>query len=225
MFRGKGGHGIKKYVVRLADGSEQRFMRPVHDTMNEAIQCIMDYVAKCNDRLQMNDPRRMSPFDFKVEGMDVDDEIADFKDAVEYLGLKDNGEYEVYGREKRGAGSLKKRDVEKLVRELNPRHVEALIALNELFTIAEAWNKADGFVPDFSDKEQRKYFPWFVYDKDVAQFSADGSMWFAHESALLGARLCVKTIERAEQFGQRFAGLFNKFLMLDRREEVSHEND
>ena len=121
----------------------------------------------------------------------------------------------------RGTGSLKKRDVEKLVRELNPRHVDALIALNELFTIAEAWNKADGFVPDFSDNDQRKYFPWFVYDKDVAQFSADGSVWFAHESALLGARLCFKTIERAGQFGQRFAGLFNKFLMLDRREEVS----
>ena len=93
--------------------------------------------------------------------------------------------------------------------------------MNELFTIAEAWNKADGFVPDFSDKEQRKYFPWFVYDKDVARFSPNGSMSSAYVSALLGARLCFKTIERARQFGQRFEGLFNKFLMLDRREEVS----
>lgn len=216
---------MRKFVIRLAEGSEQRFMRPVHDTMNEAIQCIMDYVAKCNDRLQMNDPRRMSPFDFKVEEVDVDDEIADFKDAVEYLGLKDNGEYEVYGRERRGTGSLKKRDVEKLVRELNPRHVDALIALNELFTIAEAWNKADGFVPDFSDNDQQKYFPWFVYDKDVARFVPCVSMPSAYISALLGARLCFKTEERSMQFAQRFAGLFNKFLMLDRREEVSHEND
>lgn len=212
---------MKKFMVKLADGSEQRFMRPVHDTMNEAIQCIMDYVAKCNDRLQMNDPRRMSPFDFKVEEVDVDDEIASFKDAVQYLGLDANDGYEVYGREKRGAGSLKKRDVEKLVRELNPRHVDALIALNELFTIAEAWNKADDFVPDFADKDQQKYFPWFAYDKDVARFSPNGSMSSAYVSALLGARLCFKTIERARQFGQRFDGLFNKFLMLDRREEVS----
>ena len=121
----------------------------------------------------------------------------------------------------RGTGSLKKRDVEKLVRELNPRHVDALIALNELFTIAEAWNKADGFVPDFSDKEQRKYFPWFAYDKDVVRFSANGSMSSAYVSALLGARLCFKTIERARQFALRFAGLFNKFLRLDRRAEVS----
>ena len=215
---------MRKFVVRLAEGSEQGFMRPVHDTMNEAIQCIMDYVAKCNDRLQMNDPRRMSPFDFKVEEVDVDDVdgvITSFGLAVEYLGLKDNSEYEVYGREKRGTGSLKKRDVEKLVRELNPRHVEALIALNELFTIAEAWNKADGFVPDFSDTSQQKFVSWFNYDKDVAQFVPIVSITCAYGSTLLGARICFKTIARARQFALRFAGLFNKFLMLDREEEVS----
>ena len=215
---------MRKFVVRLADGSEQCLIRPLYDTRNEAVQGIMNYVAGFNEDLGMEDSKRISPFDFKVEEVDVDDVdgvITSFGLAVEYLGLKDNSEYEVYGRDKRGAGSLKKRDVEKLVRELNPRHVDALIALNELFTIAEAWNKADGFVPDFSDKEQRKYFPWFVYDKDVAQFSADGSEWFAYASTLLGARLCFKTANRAMQFGLRFAGLFNKLLMLDRREEVS----
>ena len=46
---------MRKFVIRLAEGSDQRFMRSVHDTRNEAIQCIMDYVEKCNDRLQMND--------------------------------------------------------------------------------------------------------------------------------------------------------------------------
>lgn len=217
---------MRKFVIKLADGSMQSLMRSMHDTRNEAVQGIMDYVAKCNEGLGMEDSKRISPFDFKVEEVevaDVDGVITSFGLAVEYLGLKDNSEYEVYGREKRGAGSLKKRDVEKLVRELNPRHVEALIALNELFTIAEAWNKADGFVPDFSDKEQRKYFPWFAYDKDVVRFSPSGSVSSAYISALFGERLCFKTIERAKQFAQRFEGLFNKFLMLDRREEVSHE--
>lgn len=212
---------MRKFVVRLADGSEQCLIKSRFDTRNEAVQSIMNYVSGYNEDLRMDDSQRISPFDFKVEEVDVDVASADFKDAVECLGLDVNDGYEVYGREKRGAGSLKKRDVEKLVRELNPRHVEALIALNELFTIAEAWNEADSFVPDFSDKEQQKYFPWFVYDKDVARFSPNGSMSSAYVSALLGARLCFKTIERARQFGQRFEGLFNKFLMLDRREEVS----
>ena len=219
---------MRKFVVRLADGSEQCLIRPLYDTRNEAVQGIMNYVAGYNEALGMEDSKRISPFDFKVEEVDVDDVdgvITSFGLAVEYLGLKDNGEYEVYGREKRGAGSLKKRDVEKLVRELNPRHVDALIALNELFTIAEAWNKADGFVPDFSDKEQQKHFPWFAYDKDVARFSPSGSMSTIYISALFGERLCFKARERAKQFGLRFTGLFNKFLMIDRREEVSHEND
>ena len=212
---------MRKFVVKLADGSEQCLIRPLYDTRNEAVQGIMNYVSGYNEDLYMEDSKRISPFDFKVEEVDVDVVAAEFKDAVECLGLDVNDGYEVYGREKRGAGSLKKRDVEKLVRELNPRHVEALIALNELFTIAEAWNEADSFVPDFSNNDQQKYFPWFVYDKDVVRFSPNGSMSSAYVSALLGARLCFKTIERARQFGQRFEGLFNKFLMLDRREEVS----
>ena len=212
---------MRKFVVRLADGSEQCLIRPLYDTRNEAVQGIMNYVSGYNDDLYMEDSKRISPFDFKVEEVDVDVAAAEFKDAVECLGLDVNDGYEVYGREKRGAGSLKKRDVEKLVRELNPRHVEALIALNELFTIAEAWNEADSFVPDFSNNDQQKYFPWFVYDKDVVRFSPNGSMSSAYVSALLCARLCFKTANRAMQFGLRFAGLFNKLLMLDRREEVS----
>lgn len=214
---------MRKFVVRLADGSEQCLIRPLYDTRNEAVQGIMDYVSGYNEDLRMDDSQRISPFDFKVEEVDVDDVdgvITSFGLAVEYLGLKDNGEFEVYGREKRGAGSLKKRDVEKLVRELNPRHVDALIALNELFTIAEAWNKADGFVPDFSDNDQRKYFPCFAYDKDVVRFSQNGSMSSTYAS-MFCARFCFKTAQRAMQFGLRFAGLFNKFLMIDRREEGS----
>lgn len=209
---------MRRFVIRLADGSEQCLIRSLYVSRNEAVQGIMNYVSGFNEALGMEDSTRISPFDFKVEEVDVDDEIADFEEAVEYLGLDVNDGYEVYGREKRGTGSLKKRDVEKLVRELNPRHVDALIALNELFTIAEAWNKADGFVPDFSDNDQQKYFPWFKYDKDVAQFVLSVNMTSTYTSAF-GARLCFKTAGRAMQFGLRFAGLFNKFLMLDRREE------
>ena len=203
---------MRKFVIRLADGSKQCLIRPLYDTRNEAVQGIMDYVSRYNEALGMEDSKRISPFDFKVEEVDVDDVdgvITSFGLAVEYLCLNGNDKHSVCGR-----------DVAKLLRELNPRHVDALIALNELFTIAEAWNKADGFVPDFSDNDQQKYFPWFVYDKDVARFSPSGSMSSAYISALLGARLCFKTIERERQFAQRFAGLFNKFLMIDRREEA-----
>ena len=203
---------MRKFVVRLADGSEQCLIRPLYDTRNEAVQGIMDYVSGYNEALGMEDSKRISPFDFKVEEVEVDDVdrvITSFGLAVEYLCLNGNDKHSVCGR-----------DVAKLLRELNPRHIDALIALNELFTIADAWNKADGFVPDFSDNDQHKYFPWFAYDKDAARFSQNGSMSSAYASTFC-ARLCFKTAKRAMQFGLRFAGLFNKFLMLDRREEGS----
>ena len=61
---------MRKFVVRLADGSEQWLIRPLYDTRNEAVQGIMDYVAKYNEGLGMEDSKRISPFDFKVEEVD-----------------------------------------------------------------------------------------------------------------------------------------------------------
>ncbi len=89
-----------------------------------------------------------------------------------------------------------------------------LIALNELFTIAEAWNNKDGFVPDFSDREQDKWFPWFKYDKNTARFVYA----FTNNSSILGyaylgSRLCFKTLERAAQFGKQFEVLYNKVFL------------
>lgn len=98
--------------------------------------------------------------------------------------------------------------------DINPKHIEALIALNKLFTIAQAWNKEDGFVPDFSDWEQDKWFPWFVYNKDAAGFVCANTTYaptFAY--ATVGSRLCFKSSARAAQFGKQFAELYNKVFL------------
>ena len=58
---------MRKFVVRLADGSEQCLIRSLYDTRNEAVQGIMNYVAGFNEDLGMEDSKRISPFDFKVE--------------------------------------------------------------------------------------------------------------------------------------------------------------
>ena len=95
-------------------------------------------------------------------------------------------------------------------------HIEALIALNELLTIAQAWNKEDGFVPDFSDCHQDKWFPWFRYDKDAAGFvSANTSNAPTDAFAHFGSRLCFKSSARAAQFGKQFAHLYNKVFLLN----------
>ena len=97
--------------------------------------------------------------------------------------------------------------------ELNQRHIEALVALNQLFTIAEAWNKEDNFVPDFSDKNQDKWFPWFKYNEDAVEFVCAISSSTTSVCAYLGSRLCFKTSKRAAQFGKQFIDLYNKVFL------------
>ena len=98
--------------------------------------------------------------------------------------------------------------------DINLKHIKALIALNKLFTIAEAWNKEDGFVPDFSDWEQDKWFPWFTYDKDAAGFVFVGTnITPTYANASIGSRLCFKTPERAKQFGKQFVDMYNEIFL------------
>lgn len=41
------------------------------------------------------------------------------------------------------------------------KHAKAMVAMYKLITIAEAWNKADNFIPDYDNTNQYKWFPWF----------------------------------------------------------------
>lgn len=104
--------------------------------------------------------------------------------------------------------------IQKLVSEINPNNIKALIAYNRLCTIAQAWNKADGFEPDFSNTSQYKYFPWFEYSRDAAGFVfALTDVTATNAYAHFGSRLCFKTRERAMQFGKKFIDLWNDLLL------------
>ena len=138
--------------------------------------------------------------------------ITDFESAKKYLAGNTN---DVFGVTKKLSKSIDPiKDAEMLIKEINPKHIEALISLNRLFTIAEAWNKEDGFVPDFSDWNQNKWYPWFKYDKDAAGFvCATANYTPAYASAYLGSRLCFKTSERAAQFGKQVSELYKKVFL------------
>lgn len=195
---------MRKYIIKNADGSEQTVMRAIHNSRKEAEEALLIYLCDHNEKC--DDSSYLSPFDFTVEEVDakdVNEAITDFESARKALRLKPNAAY-----------IPKFGDVKRLVTDINPKHIEALIALNRLFTIAQAWNKEDGFVPDFSDKEQDKWFPWFVYNKDAAGFVfAYTSNAPASARAHFGSRLCFNTSERAEQFGRQFADLYNKVFL------------
>lgn len=195
---------MKKYVIMYADGRQQNIMQAVYESRKEAGESMMNFIRIHNENCDVDS--HLSPFDFileEVEYSEVNETITDFESARETLGLKPNVAY-----------IPKSGDVKRLVTDINPKHIEALIALNKLFTIAEAWNKEDRFVPDFSDCNQDKWFPWFKYDKDAAGFvcaSTDYTPTAAY--ATFGSRLCFKTSERAAQFGKQFEDLYSKIFL------------
>lgn len=94
------------------------------------------------------------------------------------------------------------------------KHHKAMVSLFKLVTIAEAWNKADDFVPDYSNRNQYKYYPWFQYNDKAAGFVyAHTTNSATAATAFVGSRLCFKTESRAKQFGEQFIDLWNDFLL------------
>lgn len=205
---------MKKYIIKNADGSEQTVMRAVYESCEEAGASMMNYIRYHNENCDADN--YLSPFDFILEEVyvkDVNETVTDFNSARKALGGKPNADFTVAKMILSG-NVVQLEDVARLVTDINPKHIEALIALNKLFTIAQAWNKEDGFVPDFSDWNQEKWFPWFKYDEDVAGFVyASTASTPADAYAPFGSRLCFKTSERAAQFGKQFAELYNEIFL------------
>ena len=203
---------MKKYIIKNADGSEQSEMQAIHESRKEAGETLMDYICDHNEDLNIDDDDYLSPFDFvleEVECKDVNEVITDFESARKALGGKPNADFTVSKKILSG-NVVHLNDVARLVTDINPKHIKALIALNELFTIAQAWNKEDGFVPDFSDWQQNKWFPWFKYDKYAAGFVYASTHYTAtYANAHFGSRLCFKSSARAAQFGKQFIDLWN----------------
>ena len=201
---------MKKYVVKYKDSGK---VFGVYASREIASDEVMEYINICNEDL---DGDYISPFDFvleEVEIKEVNEVITDFESAKKYLVGNTNDDF-IVDKKCLSKSIDPKKDAEILIKELNPKHIESLVALNRLFTIADAWNKEDGFVPDFSDWNQNKWYPWFIYDKDAAGFVdayANNAPTIAN--ANIGSRLCFKTSERAKQFGKQFAELYNKVFL------------
>ena len=196
---------MKKFIVKYKDSGK---VYGEYSSRKEASDKLIEHINNFNKYFE---GEYISPFDFVLEVVECDDVnevITDFESAKKYLVGKTN---DVFGVTKKRISEsfVKIEKAEILIKELNPKHIEALVALNRLFTIAEAWNKADGFVPDFSDKEQNKWIPWFKYDKDAAGFVFSHTYTTsAVANACIGSLLCFKTEERAAQFGKQFGHLY-----------------
>lgn len=207
---------MKQYILKQIGDNE-----PIGKYSNkaDAVDDMDTIIADHNEDLDSDDDGFLTPFDFTlevVECQDVNETITNFDEARAFLGGKPNNDY-IISKKVLSGNCAQLADVARLVQDVNPNHIKALVALNELFTIAEAWNKADNFVPDFSDASQYKYFPWFIYDKGAAGFVYAYTAYTATRTyANLGSRLCFKTRNRAIQFGKQFVDLYNQVLLLNK---------
>lgn len=207
---------MKKFVL-IQNGKEEPVGK--YATKAEAADVMEQIIDDNNDDLDSDDENYLTAFDFRLEEVEVEEIneiVLSFDDARAYLNGKPNNDFAVSKKVLSG-NCVQLADVARLVQDVSPNHIKALVALNELFTIAEAWNKADNFVPDFSDASQYKYYPWFVYDKRAAGFvSARTLNTPSTTSATFGSRLCFKTRNRATQFGKQFVDLYNQVFLLNK---------
>lgn len=203
---------MTKYNLRKIEGSQ---VLGTFETKQEAADYMLEYITKYNDRMHSSNDY-LTPFDFtldEIESKEINEVVTTYEEAREYLGGKPNADFTVAKKILSG-NHVKLDDVANLVSEANPKHIKALIAYNRLCTIAQAWNKADGFEPDFSNTSQYKYFPWLEYSRDAAGFVCAATATTATATgAYVGSRLCFKTRERAEQFGKQFIELWNQMLL------------
>ena len=203
---------MKKYKLVCKDSDKIKFEN-LFDAKVDAIEAMNEEIDEYNELHGLTEEEGLSPFDFTMDVVEVeenkeDNDIEkDFEDAREKL-----DSFNVTSDE-----AAKHFDsLAQLIRNANPRHIKALIALNKLFTIAEKWNKEDGFVPDFSNKEQWKYYPWFKYEGESAGFVFAYTHNTASDAfANIGSRLCFKSESRAEEFGKKYVDLYNEVFLLN----------
>lgn len=205
---------MKKYIITYADG-KRRLTQTIYASREEAGDALMYYININNAGYQKGDDNYLNPFDFtlvEIEPKDTNELVTNFDSAKKVLDFKLNdGLTLVHGLAGRCAIDAKK--AAWLVRSVDNENLKVLIALNKLFTLARAWNKVDGFVPNFLDNRQRKYYPYFVRDPGDAEQIIVNTTNTVGCDALCLNRICFKSEKRAMQFGEQFINLFKQVLL------------
>lgn len=90
-------------------------------------------------------------------------------------------------------------------------HERGLNAMAKMLVIAKALN--EGWTPDWTNGNQRKWYPWFKHNGAGFGFSFSYCVYTDSHSDV-GSRLCFQTEELADYAGKQFIKEFNDFLIL-----------
>ena len=70
----------------------------------------------------------------------------------------------------------------------------------------------DGWIPDFTNQTQRKYYPYFIISASGFGFSYS-DFYYANSFAHVGSRLCFESLEKAEYAGKQFVEIYKGFYL------------
>ena len=173
----------KKFFMVFVEGEDTPTVQ--HDNLEKAEK----------EALRLADKYGKKAFVLELASLITPDEINvkvdSFEAALEYLGRENNA----------------------CMCGIPDKHAKAMAAMYKLITIAEAWNKADKFIPDYDNTNQSKWFPWFQKRGTAGLAYSNLNYSASITYTYFGSRLCFKTKERAEQFGKQFIDLWNDFLL------------
>jgi hypothetical protein len=129
--------------------------------------------------------------DPKIFNEKITDRVKSFEDACEVLGY----------------------DAQKILPfpQSENNDQEAANAFIKLTTIARALN--EGWVPEWTNHGQTKYYPWFEHPASGVGFSYS-YYGTSYAGTGLGSRLCYKTSELAMYVGKQFTDIYNTFFLL-----------
>lgn len=106
-------------------------------------------------------------------------------------------------------------DPEKLpdVSSFPERFRRSIIANYKLMIIYEAIN--NGWIPDWSNWNQYKYYPWLPVLSSGFGFSRS-SYGYVIAGACVGSRLCTDTSEKAKYMGKQFEAEYRDYLLISK---------
>ena len=150
----------------------------------------------------------------RIEGVELKNATVDLKKGVvvaEYGQENIEKDISEIAVDFRSAVSYLPEDLHRSYFITTKKHISKLEALNQLMTLAEAWNNFDGFYPVWEDLEQKRYYPLFKSENNIIGFSHAPKARVSLDTHT--SNFTFKSAERAEQFGKQFIDLFRIVLM------------
>lgn len=129
---------------------------------------------------------------FEEKPKNIMERIKTIHDAVAELGEYDVEVIEFLKLEKAGIGG----------------HI---LFYQKAVVIAKALN--EGWLPNWNDSNECKYFPWFNMGSSSGGFSFNYCAYW-YTNSYVGSSLCFKSHELAEYAGKQFIEIYEKFMII-----------